>query len=132
MIGNKKEYSRFIKEKIYEMHESFFAYFNNCVEFDEGGYYEISDILDKNRIILPMEVYDVFRNFFDDFYKDYLVPESVSPVRYEKKVDLSEIEKKAEESVPAQIIKNGLFDGFRIKNMYEIISIEYIRPIFVE
>ena len=122
-----KEYSSFVQQKVYIMHEAVL----NCLDNrgDEEIFMNLQDIVDRCGVVVPEKIYGVI----NDFMEQYLEPDIYGVIKEKKecisfdfqKYDLLEM-KEAELEYCSLEDKEWI----KIRRIYEKVAMDYIRPIF--
>lgn len=122
-----KVYSDFVKEKVFTVHQAIVNYLNN-EEVDEDEFWELDRILDENRIAIPDGVSIVFESFITQYLEENLFGKVMRKDR-DGEIDLSYIKDSKLKEWPNLKDLPGLEEWFKLRNIYDIIAEQYIKPI---
>lgn len=112
-MRKRRQYSEFVQEKVFAMHESVLVYIDDLG--NEEKFFDMEDVITRCRVVVPDKIYRVIKQFV----KQYL------------EAELYECKDEREKNVGFDLSKFETEDEFKFKEMYEAIAMEYIRPVFV-
>lgn len=124
----KENYTDFTRERVYEVHKAVNKYL--LYRGEEEAFWRMCDVVDNAKVALPKIVYEAVQGFIDQYLEEDLFGAIYS--RKERvNFDLKDMELK-EVNCPNAKEGEDIYEGFKLRNMYENIADKYLRPILIE
>ena len=123
----KINYTEFTKERVFEVHGAVCSYL--AERGDEEAFWKMCDIIDKNKVALPKNVYEPIKTFVDQYLEEDLFGKIYSRkecIDFDLK-DMVETEKEC----PNPDVGEDHIEWFKLHCMYENIAEKYIRPVLI-
>lgn len=126
-MRKKKQYSDFVQEKVFEIHEAVISYLDE--RRNEDRFWDLQEKVERYRVAIPEHIYIVIQNFIDQYLEIDLY-EVTAEKKDNNGFDFSKYEL-LEIRCPQPEIEEEYITWFKLKTMYDAIAMEYIRPVFV-